>query len=202
MKNKLLVVSVAASRLPHIYVTMSSINDHSADIFEHINSRDIEMAENIKNYYQNKLTILMLKDSNISKFRRELLKLLVASENNSYFGFGEDMVRLSLSLPRLYQYDLEMDKIKEELFDRKHSVKENHIQLLKKLKCKKHNEYWFVDHDNELNCLKLEKTNNLSGLWDSFLSANNNILEIRSIHMKTINRIIDGLKYKQITRMF
>lgn len=201
--HDLLTVSAANHRLStelfdYRYVTVEAFNDKTLSIFQDIESRDISLANDIRQYYQNKLLVVTLRGNELSPFRRDLSKLL----NNKNMIVTDSFIKLALSMPEFYFYDKEMDELKMALFKQTERAEKGYIKLLKKLNTKKKKEYWFIDDENMLVKFKTDRTNNLSSLWEAYLKVNNDNLKKTDTGVRTINRVIDGLEYKEIIAIF
>jgi hypothetical protein len=201
--HDLLTVSAANHRLStelfdYRYVTAEAFNDKTLSIFQDIESRDISLANDIRQYYQNKLLVVTLRGNELSPFRKDLSKLL----NNKNMIVTDSFIKLALSMPEFYFYDKEMDELKMALFKQTERAEKGYIKLLKKLNTKKKKEYWFIDDENMLVKFKTDRTNNLSSLWEAYLKVNNDNLKKTDTGVRTINRVIDGLEYKEIIAIF
>lgn len=199
----LLTVAAAYHRLSteahdYRYITVEGFNDKNLSIFDDIESRDISLANTIRQYYQNKLLTVSLCGSQLSPFRKDLSKLLY----NNNITITDNFIKLALSMPEFYFYDLEIDELKMVLFNKSEKVEKGYIKLLKTLHRKKKTEYWFIDEQNMLIIFKIDRTNNLMNMWTAYLKANNNMLETSCMNINTRDRIVDGLKYKEILQIF
>ena len=152
------------------YVPVSTVIDKV--LFENITPEDVERTNLIRDYYSKKLTWWVLNDIRLSAFREDMRELILGNGKV----FQEKMKPLAYRLPEFYDYDVKFDEISSlhHTQVKKHS---NHSQTIKKHLTLEHvftrkrrslslKEYWFVDEDDNLNTLTINKDNQLGSLLD------------------------------------
>lgn len=178
-------------------------------LYNKIIPQDRQMAQDIRDYYSKKVMMLKLKGTGtLSPFREDMNKLI----HSDGLTFKESMFGIAYWMPKFYEYDLALDKIKEQVtttqdfekFDKQGVVSTKQLSVtltpLKRLrratKRNKFFEYWFKD--DTLNAgvvLHLEDKNQLQHLWD-YMFENESSIKIKGNY---IRRHRDGFEYFSIS---
>ena len=159
------------------YISIGIITSMIDDtLFSQVNEDDISYANTIRDYYIKKITVLALKNVELSSFRKEL-KELVNSDGKK---FKETIIPLVYRLPEFYEYDLAFEDL---IFNHNRELKNfNHtdtieltmdLSLVKTFKVnnkrQKRKEYWFKDIHNNLVTYFIDASNPLIGLLDKLV---------------------------------
>lgn len=178
-KKDILALSVCWARLRdkdsgnNLYRINSMVDDV---LFNELTLDDIDYANKIRNYYVNKITVLTLKNIELTPFRKDL-KELVNSDGRK---FKESVIPLAYRLPEFYEYDLAFEEL---VYNYNRELKNfestepltltKDLSLVKTFNVntrrQKRKEYWFKDIDNNLNSYYLDIDNPLMGLLDKFV---------------------------------
>lgn len=185
----LLVMSCAIYRLRNAhyddqalanrYKCLSLLDDN---IQQYVTDVDYDLADTIKDHFQQKLIILQLKSANLTPFRTDLNKFLNSnwhSDPAGVFIYPKEFVGLAYKLPYLYFYDLEMTKI----FDGDYRTI-NGPSSLRGTKTLKHLttitphrkyqnsiEFWFEDEKNNRVMINVEKHNPLINVFNKMIEG-------------------------------
>lgn len=81
---------------------------YTVDQYSHITADDYEQANSIRSYYRGRLTEIVLKGSQLSKFRQDLAQF-VSEQLVDYRSFEGMIYRL----PEFYDYDQQLDRVIE-----------------------------------------------------------------------------------------
>lgn len=197
-KQDILALSVAWSRYRtnstkgKITFSVDSMLDDR--LFEYVNDEDIAHANKIRAYYDQKFTVLALKNVELSPFRKEL-KSIIKTDGTK---FKESIIPIAYRMPEFYEYDLEFEEL---LFGYNREVvnaevlekSTKQLSLVKTFtvnsKRSKRKEYWFKDEHNNLVTYFVERSNPLSGLADKFFE---NDVRIEAVFKK---RERDGYEF-------
>lgn len=173
-KHDILVLSCANWRLEK--ETKKSYGLTSTNVESAINETDILHAATIREYYGKKIVVLRLLDKKISTFRTNLASFL---SSNGY-NVSADHVGIAYRLPQFHEYDLAVDSMRAERFNKKilkHSNEKSTkilvpiVQLSKKIRGTKLVDYWFEDtSEGHPVKLVLKQDNPLIQLWDEIFS--------------------------------
>lgn len=153
---------------------ISSLVDET--LFAQVSQDDIDFANKIREYYVNKITVLTLKNIELSSFRKDL-KDLVNSDGKK---FKESIMPLAYRLPEFYEYDNEFEEL---IFNHNREVKNFNyamdeeltmdLSLVKTFKVnnkrQRRKEYWFKDLHNNLITYYVDVSNPLIGLLDKLV---------------------------------
>lgn len=129
-----------------------------------INQNDIDKANLIRKYYQQKFIMLELKGIKWkTPYRLDLLKYLTGDPCTAF----SSTFPMLYKLPEFYAYDKEIDAIKSVLNNTTHNFKTEPTQLslilLKKLfkntTREKYNEFWFTNFTNSIYRIRLDLVN-------------------------------------------
>lgn len=138
-------------------------------LFDAVNGDDIQLADDIRDYYSKKIMVWKLKGTNMSRFREDMNTFI----HSNGLTFREDIIPLVYRLPEFHAYDVEFDLMASE-----HVTKVEHTNnvLTKKLnlvktfnagkKYNKRKEYWFADEKDQLVKMQFVADNPLLPLLD------------------------------------
>jgi len=162
---------------------------------EVINDLDREKADRIRKYYQNKLTLLALKDKSLTKFRKDLHNFIYNHTNT----LPDSYVGMVYKLPSFYDYDKEIDDVFKSIYYKNTGDQTTHVNLDRRLSLikKVHNkrkhtdsiEYWFDDMMLNKIMIRFDAKNPLLKLFDD--KVNSGMLDINAryyVHLKDFNR--------------
>lgn len=202
-----LALSVAWKRLRDSNMnTASKLLDRA--LFEVVNSDDHAKAKEIRDYYSKKIMMWKLKGTaKFTPYRDELNKFV----HSDGLIIRQDVIGLIYYLPIFYEYDTQLDSVKNEV-----EVNQSFLQMDKELKpkvlsltaalepIKKINkkrkristtEYWFKDQKlNAAVCVTLEKKNPLEHIWEHLFN-NEKVLQIQGHYCR---RYLDEFEYFSI----
>jgi hypothetical protein len=185
----LLVMSCTIYRLRHAkyddpataskYKCLSLIDDN---IQQYVTTVDYDLADLIKEHFQQKLIILQLKAAQLTNFRSDLSKFLNSNWHTDPAGvfiYPKTFVGLAYKLPYLYFYDLEMNKIfGGDYFAIKGPTSLRGTKTLKHLttitphrKYQNSIEFWFEDETGNRVMITLEKHNPLINVFDKMIEG-------------------------------
>jgi hypothetical protein len=168
------------------------------NILELLKSNHFETAQKIRDYYSQKFLMISMKSQHtfdgmpsLSKFRTELMQYFVESKNNQEY--TDDQIGMIYSLPRLYNEDQLLDKLRENYNINAWRQKEpNGIIVRKTLfyidvnrkrtwlrapyarthPSNRQDEffnYWFHDENDRLYCIDLEMDNPFCRIWSRLI---------------------------------
>ncbi len=204
--ENILALSVTARRLMRNNHTFYKITDR--ELFAKITPEDRALADTIKDYYSKNVMMWKLKgNGKLSPFREDMNKLI----HSDMLTFKENMIGIAYWLPYFYEYDVELDTVKQEVttnqnfadMDQKGKpsllkITEDLIplkRLERKTKRSKYFEYWFKDAQfNAGVVIHLEEKNQLQHLWDT-LYNNEKVLKVAGRYHRR-NR--DGFEYYSV----
>lgn len=204
--ESILALSVAARRLLRDSRAFYKITDR--ELFSKITPEDRALADIIKDYYSKNVMMWKLKgNGKLSPFREDMNKLI----HSDMLTFKENMIGIAWWLPYFYEYDVELDTVKQEVSLNQNfadmdkngkpgvlKITEELIpikRLERKTKRSKYFEYWFKNTEfNAGVVIHLEEKNQLQHLWDT-LYNNEKVLKIEG-HYHRRNR--DGFEYYSI----
>ena len=122
-----------------------------------------QLADDVRNYYKNKLSMAMLKGVKLTDFRKELYKLVTQPTNELHSNQGKILYKL----PEFYHEDVAMDKILENAVstcyfdDDKADGVFTYLGVVdKSTKHCKEKRYWFKNTENKLATIYVDRTNN------------------------------------------
>lgn len=178
-----------------IHRTGSKSGLNSGMSAELITQDDRDKAANIRKYYQDKLTLLALKDKSLTKFRKDLHDFVYNHVNT----LPDSYVGMVYKLPAFYKYDQEIDGIFKSIYYKNtndattHVALDRRLSLIKKVHNKRrssdHVEYWFDDMMLNKIMIRFDAKNPLLKLFDD--KVNQGTLDINTryyVHMKDFNR--------------
>ena len=143
------------------------------DLFPLVTDEDKALAGKVRDYYSKKIMMLKLKNEHISNYTEDLNKF-VHSDGTKVV---EQTFGLAYRLPQFYFYDVKIDEI---FRDKNKTVKKGVIgretktlsyidkTVVDRKTCKR-NEYWFVDEDNKMTAIYLDKNNTLINVWEQLI---------------------------------
>jgi hypothetical protein len=144
-------------------------------LFKHLIPKDKIDADIIRNYYQQKLLILAIKDSKLTTFRKDL-KVYIQGDGTR---FKETDLPMIFRLPEFYEYDIEFDKLKQTVKVNASAIT-NTVEMASKFtkeliplkhftrhknKVKRH-EYWLKDQEDHAYLITIDDSNPLQHMWD------------------------------------
>ena len=145
-------------------------------IEKQINDLDRKKSENIRKYYNEKITVLILQGKQLTKFRKDLHMFL----NTDVYKMPDTYIGMVYKLPYFYDYDKVIDEIfgssyyKNERITDLAEVKTRNLTFIKKVANIRKNsnaiEYWFTDSELNKVMFSLPSNNQLLGLLDQHLS--------------------------------
>lgn len=203
----LLVLSAASFRIKESTGIHYSIVDE--DLYEKVNSDDVEQAELISDYYSKKLTFLKLNnDLEFTHYRQDLNSFIHSDRKR----FKPTMIGLAYWLPIFYKYDKQIDHIKEEVNIKqgfKNMDKDNKPRTMnlsvdlkpinKVFRKTKRNctfQYWFKD--DKLNAgvmIEIEQKNQLIEVWNHIFETK----ELLTVEGYVSRKTLDNFEYFQLT---
>lgn len=198
----LLVMSCTHSRLrnpPFSTYINGGFSSHT--VIEHIQQKDRELADKIRDHFSKKIMMLVLRGSTITEFRRDLnIFLHMPSKNEA----TEDLLPLISRLPDLYQYDTEFEEMCTALVPVKNDIQgavtvnlTPKKQFLVKTKDGMLNEYWLADEEQRGCRIKLigtPATKSLLPLWEREFAKPR-----IKIACNLVTQIRDGFSYYLVT---
>lgn len=143
-------------------------------IFQQVSQEDIHEALVIRDYYSKKIMMWNLLGKDLSEFRKDLSKFIHTPGTK----VEERMSKLIYRLPEFYNYDKDLEKLKEESNQNPeyylpftNDVKI--LSLIKQMDIKSRGnskrEYWFKDQNECLVQFILNHTNSLFSFWNEFV---------------------------------
>jgi len=174
-----------------------------SELFRLVNNEDIELANNIRDYYSKKIMVWKLKNINLTPFRQDL-NTFIHSEGKT---FKETMLPLVYRLPEFYEYDVEFEKMS---FEYNKEVKlhatssqvigdEKNLKFIKQLtvnsKRLKKIEYWFSDNYNNLVQLNVENSNPLNSLLQKVITQSD-----ITLFGRYLTRCRDGSEFLRVEK--
>lgn len=109
LRKEPLVLSCALYRQRESHKNWSLTNDHIT-----INDTDQVLADDIRQHYNAKLTWMVLKGIELSKFRNDLNVFLNSSfydDNEQVYTVPDELIGLIYKLPYFYEYDKNLDSV-------------------------------------------------------------------------------------------
>ena len=191
-----------ASQSPKL-IPITRLTDN--ELFIKITSDDNLMAEKIADYYSKKIMMLKLSDSSeLSSYRKDLNEFIHSDRKKVV----DKMFGLAYYLPSFYEYDNDLDSIRNDLvikqdWSKKHIQQHGKQQSLvltpmKRLhrKTNKLNnyQYWLKTTDGTGVVISLEPKNTLLKIWEHFFNKNEQIV----ISGTTFCKTLDGFEYLSI----
>ena len=139
------------------------------------NPEDIDLANKIRRYYMDKLTLGMLQGKKQSKFREELMHFLSTDdENTRKFKYDSKLFGMACRLPAFYHYDIALEELMGSRY-RKLNKPEMSYDSTTTLRFKKRllslnkrfpgKEYWFEDQHGDMFMIRITKDNPLDLLF-------------------------------------
>lgn len=140
---------------------------------------DREMADDIRKYYGHKISMQILSQKPISKFRNDLRVFLLSDGKT----ITTDVVGMISRLPAFYHYDKTLEKLAENFSFQtpKNLQGELELQFLKSIprvsrgvKCE---DFWFLSTSTKYPVLiTINNQNTLFDLWQKYLKVNQTIV--------------------------
>jgi len=177
-----LTVSVTYHRLRTAKSSTIPYIDHFDNnlLYARVNPSDYLTAANIRSYYQKKLVFWKLKGIELTRFRTDLEKYLVRTDNYYY----SSELGLLTKLPEFYYYDLQLEAFHEQhyceatSFDIKNT--DDEYIFLKKfernIRYRKSAIYWFKRTDGALVSYGVALPNTLASAFDSVVSTSKSLI--------------------------
>lgn len=144
----------------------------SIHVASQVTDLDRQKAQNIRKYYGEKMTVLILQGRELTKFRKDLQQFLVMDA----LKVPESMCGMIYKLPDFYDYDMGIDEIFKSMYFKNSKVSNMNDYANRKLKFikkignqRKHSsvmEYWFNDESLNKVMFKIDTNNPLITLLD------------------------------------
>lgn len=136
---------------------------------------DVDLANKIRRYYIDKLTLGMLQGRKQSKFRLELMNFLSTDNvNTRNFKYDSKILGMACRLPAFYHYDIALEEIMGSRYRKLNNTElaynfVNTLRFKKKLLSlnKRHpgKEYWFENQDGDMVMIRITTDNPLDSLF-------------------------------------
>jgi len=169
-------------------------------LHSHVTSQDQILADTVRNHYNNKIMLTVLRGDRVTKFRGELSQYLRNDfRKDDHYAVPTNYLGMLYKLPFFYHYDLEVNEVFGSAY---HTLKSNvlnyeddakKLTFIKKIKSyrKGHhpNEYWFRDEKDDRIVLTVEARNSLSVLFENYLNDHKEIVvrgEFRAARKDTL----------------
>lgn len=165
----LLVLSCTAFR------NLNSFGIQDSLLPEMVTHEDVKLSSEIENHFKSKLVINELRGINLGKFKQDMKQFLYSDRKSIL----RDHLPMVASLPKLYNEDLQVRKITEDLNKTsKHksnlsniSISIKHVgKLHRHHKDNHHIEYWFKDQNNDPYMIEIGSKNPLKSVWEKIIS--------------------------------
>jgi hypothetical protein len=150
------------------------------DLTDSLNNDDRILADTIRDYYSKKIMMWKLKGIKLTNFREDLNKFIHGDQHK----IKETFFPIIFRLPEFYEYDANLDKMREQLTSTPDSKEiENYIgkqsclrltplvSLVKNNKRIKVVEYWFKTNNNIPVMLSIEPKNPLEHIWNKIFDS-------------------------------
>lgn len=136
---------------------------------------DVDLANKIRKYYIDKLTLCMLQGRKQSKFRLELMNFLSTDNvNTRNFKYDSKILGMAWRLPAFYHYDIALENLMGSKY-RKLNNPEMSYNVVTTLRFKNRllslnkrhpgKEYWFEDQHGDMCMIRITKDNPLDPLF-------------------------------------
>jgi hypothetical protein len=183
--------------------TATKLTDN--DLFKNINPEDRITADKIATYYSKKIMMLKLLDNNkLTSYRKDLSEFIHSDRKKVI----ESTFGLAYHLPGFYDYDNQLDKIKEDLFTKQdwkghngnqHGKQQSLVltpikRLRRKTKSLDAYHYWLKTTNGVGVLITLQPSNTLIKLWEHFYNKNEPLVVSGTTFCKTL----DGFEYLSI----
>lgn len=164
------------------HVSPSISNLLQKELFTYVAKEDRALADQIRDYYNKKFMVMVLKDQRLTTFRRALQNYLIGDARK----FVESTIPMIYRLPEFYVNDIKFDLIQHD-FEKVIPNPTNHTRrtqlipvdsLYKNNKLGKTIEYWLKDEHNYAYRFSLLTTNPLLGLWNNIFTNDSVTLTI------------------------
>ena len=187
----ILALSIAWRRIRKSGIQLGISSLLEKQVFEHLKAEDRETANVIRDYYSKKIMMWKLKGKELTSFRNDL-NIFVHDVGTK---FKTEMIGLAYYLPEFYEYDSELDMVREQVNTRD-LVKGQDKTLLpltsmlgpkiKKLTPLKrinrvtkrinHMQYWFKDTETEgAVVINIDSKNPLEHIWNNIFDNSHNL---------------------------
>ena len=200
-----LALSCAWKRLREIQTSVFAISElQSAELYKQVNDEDRFLAESIRDYYQKRIMMWKLKGINLSSFRSDLETYLV----NHGKVYEKDQIGLITRLPYLYEYDVTVDRIRDNHLDSTTTnLKSQHMSVAtlyplesvdRKTSRVSRRNYWFRLDNTGIGVLYgVDKSNPLLAYFDSLFRMGRPM--IMNAHLVASER--EGFSHYLMTRV-
>lgn len=183
-----LAVSCAYHRIKNIETEHPERNKiisiHDSKLIDLVTNSDIEQAQAIRKYFEQKLIMLELKNIKLSSFRKSLATFL----SRDPLILEASMVGLIYKLPSFFIYDSALDVVRStfEIKNLSHTEYKQYSSdhMLDLMPVKKIDrdmrgvkviDYWFKNKNNISICMTIDKKNPLIKIWDRIFDTSNMI---------------------------
>lgn len=186
-----LAISCCIQRLAHNQPahTRFSRSLHTLEIERQVTDLDRKKADNIRKYYNEKLTVLTLQGRELTQFRKDLQKFL-NSDNTKVL---ESLCGIVYKLPYFYDYDKSVDDIFKSMYfknTRPNDMSQplrRELMFVKKIENqRKHSnnyEYWFEDESLNKVMFSIAANNPLLELLDRHIN-NDRLSVVTKYHIR------------------
>lgn len=202
LTEDVITLAVAVQRLRKTNVTTYyRLTDEK--LFSEITDADRVLTQQIRDYYGKKAIVWKLKNNHISNFRNELIDLLNSDGKN----VTEQFFGMAWYLPNFYEYDVQMDQLKEELglpvnadkyisHERKSRlIKVEPLRMIERKSKTTHRlNYWFKVNDEIGGCINLDPNNELLSMFNHFFYNNKSMM----MEARTNPQDLDNYKYVKL----
>lgn len=167
----ILLLSATLHRMKSNPTQVMGLKLTDRQVLESITEQDKEYTIALRDYYSKKFLWWTLNEVNLTNFRQDL-KNLIHSEGKI---FKENIMPLAYKMPEFYEYDMAFDTIMSEHNNvikstNKRQVLTKHLKYVttfyKKRRHMSQYEYWYVDDNDNLNVMIINKDNPLKSLLD------------------------------------
>lgn len=161
-----------------INLTIYKLTDR--DLTHALNNDDRTLANTIRDYYSKKIMMWKLKGIKLTNFREDLNKFIHGDQHK----IKETFFPIIFRLPEFYEYDINIDKMREQLIDipdteelEKYKGKQSCLSLTPLVSLVKNNkrikvvEYWFKTEEDIPVMLSIEPKNPLEHIWNKIFDS-------------------------------
>jgi hypothetical protein len=179
----ILALSVAWKRLRKNDINLGISSLLQQQMFEHLKPEDRETANIIRDYYSKKIMMWKLKGKELTSFRKDL-NIFVHEEGTK---FKTEMIGLAYYLPEFYEYDSQIDTVREQVKSKglvtgqdktllpltsmlgPKSKKLTPLKRINRVNKKiNHMQYWFKDDETEgAVVINIDSKNPLEHIWNN-----------------------------------
>lgn len=156
-----------------------SLSNDAKLLAQSILPEDRFLAQNIRTYYNGKIVLSTLRNENLTKFRKDLTRLLATDYESGTYLVPESFTGMLYKLPYFYAYDRDLIDIFDGEYysavERKRGENAT-LTFIRKLdafrKRLPRDEYWFLDEQDNRVLINIEKNNPLGSLFEKHITEN------------------------------